>query len=1395
MGVRYQKGQKWDDGCTYTCECIDDSSVCSYKGKLYTQDQKWVDGCDKNCVCQNAKTGYYECTDRCLKYENLNPSCVMVPDTNDPLCCLAPKCDQKNTTNPSGVVGGFTGYGLPPTLAPGLAPTPAPVRRIYISKCIATMILNTLCHTFCIRFACIEVCSITRDRNGKMAALITVNVWMQIQEDTSVLIGIYSICGIEEIYIDRFPYFYDINNSVYIMGYHLDKGRHGNLVVIRYAGVMMQYQDRCPTYPALSADCSLVTDPLDSCCQIPKCLDKNTTDPTKVVTGITGTITGSKLPENGQTWQDGCTYNCICSDSSTGTYRCTERCAHYPQLPPTCTMIADPNDACCETAYCTPKSIPTAAPHLQPTLQPGLNPNLTPLPGQTFAPQTLKPGQTLAPGLTPVPGNTLAPNPNNNTNPSGQTPVVHACIYNNQYYQQGQMWFDGCNSKCVCENGITGFYRCQERCRKYISLPSTCTLVPDPNDPSCCKVPSCSFVTPSIPPTPGFISQPTPPSGIITGYGKVPTPMPTPSPQPGVSTVAPGLQPVINVTAKTGKILYTAARCVFTHTWSTTCNQMLLQKQVRYYTLQPGCLYKGKVYNINDKWDDGCDYQCTCMNDLIGKYQCVQRCQEFPNLPNRCVLIQNPNDKCCKAPYCDFINPTPFPNGVPTPAPTLTPKPGVNPMLTPLPGYCVYKGVYYTQGQTWADGCKYNCRCEDVSRGIYACSQRCQVFNNLPSNCQLLTDQNDPCCLVPDCNVYPTPRPYKPPQPGVSTPTPGSTTHMPLILPTPITGSFSGTESSCCSTFQMLVYTRAWHMLKVVHGVMVVIINASVWMDLKDFTDVQTDMCLYTDGKQYANGTSWNDNCDRCKCEDPKNNVYKCEARNFLCLHDANHILTCYLIICVYFTNIFSIYRCKAYSNLPSICTLIPDPVDSCCEIPKCGAFNPIMGGSFNGTGTPPPGGLNEIPIGTHNIFTGSTLPGSVVTGKRDVCVYKGLVYKQGESWEDACAYVCSCDNATQGVYRCISRCPKYPVMPSYCNEVQIPGQCCPTVSCDIPGFGAYNPIPQLNPTPAPPKSIAPTKPGATPPSQQIISVGYGPNITGGSSQFPGGGFPIQPSQFSAVRTQCIYKGKVYNQGEKWDDDCDYACTCLDGRAGYYECSAKCPTYENITAYGCYLETPTQGCCKQPKCDIGNGVMVNPNLMPGSTIPVFGSYGNGFSGFRPNSNFSITTAGGIVNGGSRRGCVYKGVLYQQGQQWDDGCDYHCRCIDAFAGRYQCNNKCPTYTKLPPVCALITVPNKCCKEVRCGLPITTTTAIPTLSPPKYTATPTPFYNPDCHDKIDNCPAYGQTSCTGAYKSWAMRNCQRYCGLCRMYYGLRYISFISCFILFVVLCFVSLKCIVL
>ena len=53
-------------------------------------------------------------------------------------------------------------------------------------------------------------------------------------------------------------------------------------------------------------------------------------------------------------------------------------------------------------------------------------------------------------------------------------------------------------------------------------MPSGCSLVPDPKDPSCCEVPHCDMIIPSIPPTPGILTPPMPQPGIITGTGKVP---------------------------------------------------------------------------------------------------------------------------------------------------------------------------------------------------------------------------------------------------------------------------------------------------------------------------------------------------------------------------------------------------------------------------------------------------------------------------------------------------------------------------------------------------------------------------------------------------------------------------------------------------------------------------------------------------------------------------------------------------------------------------------------------------------------------------------------------------------------------------------------------------------
>ena len=37
------------------------------------------------------------------------------------------------------------------------------------------------------------------------------------------------------------------------------------------------------------------------------------------------------------------------------------------------------------------------------------------------------------------------------------------------------------------------------------------------------------------------------------------------------------------------------------------------------------CVYKKKVYKQGDKWNDGCDYQCECIDQLRGKFRCTDR--------------------------------------------------------------------------------------------------------------------------------------------------------------------------------------------------------------------------------------------------------------------------------------------------------------------------------------------------------------------------------------------------------------------------------------------------------------------------------------------------------------------------------------------------------------------------------------------------------------------------------------------------------------------------------------------------------------------------------------------------------------------------------------------------
>lgn len=47
---------------------------------------------------------------------------------------------------------------------------------------------------------------------------------------------------------------------------------------------------------------------------------------------------------------------------------------------------------------------------------------------------------------------------------------------------------------------------------------------------------------------------------------------------------------------------------------------------------------------------------------------------------------------------------------------------------------CHYKGATYQEGETWTDGCDYECECIDGQTGRYTCSNKYYITNTILTN-------------------------------------------------------------------------------------------------------------------------------------------------------------------------------------------------------------------------------------------------------------------------------------------------------------------------------------------------------------------------------------------------------------------------------------------------------------------------------------------------------------------------------------------------------------------------------------------------------------------------------------------------------------------------------------
>ncbi|XP_033755713.1 kielin/chordin-like protein [Pecten maximus] len=142
------------------------------------------------------------------------------------------------------------------------------------------------------------------------------------------------------------------------------------------------------------------------------------------------------------------------------------------------------------------------------------------------------------------------------------------------------------------------------------------------------------------------------------------------------------------------------------------------------------CIYKGKIYSQGDHWTDGCEYNCTCVDETTGRYNCVNLCATFTNLPQGCTLVKKPGE-CCALPDCGNYT---------------LPGSGQG------SGFCYYKGQMHGQGEQWNDGCDYKCTCQDATTGTYRCTDRCYKWNLPAGLCTLDPAPAGKCCPVPNCS-------------------------------------------------------------------------------------------------------------------------------------------------------------------------------------------------------------------------------------------------------------------------------------------------------------------------------------------------------------------------------------------------------------------------------------------------------------------------------------------------------------------------------------------------------------------------------------------------------------------------------------------------------------------
>lgn len=690
---------------------------------------------------------------------------------------------------------------------------------------------------------------------------------------------------------------------------------------------------------------------------------------------------------------------------------------------------------------------------------------------------------------------------------------------------------------------------------------------------------------------------------------------------------------------------------------------------------------------------------------------------------------------------------------------------------------CSYKGRKYKTGESWTDGCAYECSCLDAQRGMFSCWNRCPVYYKLPPQCKLLNIGNN-CCKEPVCNFQ-----------GKLDRATGHKKGKRFGVDVCIydgkeyyqgQGWSIGCEAECvcknantgfwictskCPSYQYL--PPSCHLVKKAgqcceevkceftidfgkfkgHGKVVGKANHVTdppCVDKRPCAELGANIChakdlefwvvehcprycnkcptpsvphegaCMVDEKIYKVGQTWRQSCSlACECEDGQHGIARC------------------------------IDKCATFTSLPANCQKVKI-AGECCEQVACNDSTLVDSQKLNNT----IGG-----VAASNQTTSSIQKG---------CMYRGRYYEPNKIWNDGCDWICKCTDGNEGTYECTHRCPTFKNLPPFCHMENFPGELC----CQTPVCTANSSI--------------------------ILVPSNGKGIIGNgkvTDPIKGGG--------------CVYGNQTYQEGENWIDECNYFCNCLDGQRGMYSCKERCEKVRYVPD-GCrVVNDPNDDCCETLKCDVNS---TKPSIQP--TPAIIGScyykgkaYSQGETwddecswrcfcedaqvGYYRCINRCLSFAGipghcdaksdpkdpacckifdckdqdkphgliGIKHGFGKAlqpdnkykdKCVYKQQFYEQGETWTDGCEEQCECLNAKEGRYRCRARCARYYSLPNKCTLLPPSgSECCETLNCTKPLV-----------------------DCKDESEMCGNFGKDICTNEYKDFAIKFCRKTCGTCAL-----------------------------